>query len=96
MGSKMGRVRSRTRQGAGPTPKERIAPATAASIEEQAQTAVRLAEAEKLQKALLNSISHNLRTPLASIIGALSTLQEDRYARTSTRRLSANWWTRRG
>jgi two-component system sensor histidine kinase KdpD len=35
------------------------------------------ADVEKLQKALLNSISHNLRTPLASIIGALSTLQQD-------------------
>ncbi len=28
----------------------------------------------------MNSISHNLRTPLASIIGALSTLQQDRHA----------------
>jgi two-component system sensor histidine kinase KdpD len=32
---------------------------------------------EKLQSALLNSISHDLRTPLVSITGALSTLQED-------------------
>jgi two-component system sensor histidine kinase KdpD len=31
---------------------------------------------EKLQSALLNSISHDLRTPLVSITGALSTLQE--------------------
>jgi two-component system sensor histidine kinase KdpD len=31
---------------------------------------------EKLQTALLNSISHDLRTPLVSIIGALSSLQE--------------------
>ena len=32
---------------------------------------------EKLQKALLSSISHDLRTPLASITGSLSTLLED-------------------
>lgn len=34
-------------------------------------------ETEKLQAALLNSISHDLRTPLVSIIGALSSLLED-------------------
>lgn len=32
---------------------------------------------EKLQTALLNSISHDLRTPLVSITGALTTLLED-------------------
>jgi two-component system sensor histidine kinase KdpD len=32
---------------------------------------------ERLQTALLNSISHDLRTPLVSITGALSSLQED-------------------
>ncbi|MBN1314688.1 MAG: DUF4118 domain-containing protein [Anaerolineales bacterium] len=36
-----------------------------------------LRESEKLQSALLNSISHDLRTPLASITGALSSLRED-------------------
>lgn len=36
-----------------------------------------LSEADRLQKALLNSIAHNVRTPLASVIGVLSTLQED-------------------
>lgn len=35
---------------------------------------------EKLQTALLNSISHDLRTPLVSITGALTYLQEDRSA----------------
>ena len=35
------------------------------------------AETEKLQTALLNSISHDLRTPLVSITGALSTLLEN-------------------
>lgn len=32
---------------------------------------------EKLQTALLNSISHDLRTPLVSVIGVLSSLQEE-------------------
>jgi two-component system sensor histidine kinase KdpD len=36
-----------------------------------------LRESEKLQAALLNSISHDLRTPLASITGALSSLRDD-------------------
>ncbi len=31
---------------------------------------------EKLQTALLNSISHDLRTPLVSITGALSSLSD--------------------
>ena len=34
-------------------------------------------ETEKLQTVLLNSISHDLRTPLVSITGALSSLLED-------------------
>lgn len=34
-------------------------------------------ETEKLQSALLNSISHDLRTPLVSIMGALSSLLQD-------------------
>jgi len=34
-------------------------------------------QTEKLQATLLNSISHDLRTPLVSITGALSTLKED-------------------
>jgi two-component system sensor histidine kinase KdpD len=34
-----------------------------------------LAETEKLRSALLNSISHDLRTPLASIHGAISSLR---------------------
>ncbi len=36
-----------------------------------------LQETERLQTALLNSISHDLRTPLASITGALSSLADD-------------------
>lgn len=43
----------------------------------EASQAQLLRETEKLQTVLLNSISHDLRTPLASITGALSSLQDD-------------------
>jgi two-component system, OmpR family, sensor histidine kinase KdpD len=43
----------------------------------EAQSAQILRETEKLQTALLNSVSHDLRTPLVSIIGVLSSLQQD-------------------
>ncbi len=46
-------------------------------LAEDARNAQILAASEKLQTALLNSISHDLRTPLVSIIGALSSLQEE-------------------
>ena len=49
-----------------------------ALLEEQAQRAQVIEQTSRLQKALLNSISHNLRTPLASIVGTLSSLVEDR------------------
>ena len=45
-------------------------------LAEKAQQAQLLQETEKQQTALLNSISHDLRTPLASITGALSSLRE--------------------
>jgi two-component system sensor histidine kinase KdpD len=48
-----------------------------ASLAEQARKAELLQTAEKLQTALLNSISHDLRTPLVSITGALSALDDD-------------------
>jgi len=35
------------------------------------------AESDKLRAALLNSVSHDLRTPLVTVIGALSSLAED-------------------
>ncbi len=47
-----------------------------ARLVEQAQQAELLEATEKLQTALLNSISHDLRTPLVSITGALSSLEE--------------------
>lgn len=46
------------------------------TLDEEAQQTEVLAGADKLQKALLNSIAHNVRTPLSSIIGSLSALQE--------------------
>jgi two-component system, OmpR family, sensor histidine kinase KdpD len=48
-----------------------------ATLVEQARQAEVLQAAEKLQTALLNSISHDLRTPLVAITGALSALEED-------------------
>jgi two-component system sensor histidine kinase KdpD len=50
---------------------------TRANLAKKAQHAEVLQETEKLQNALLNSISHNLRTPLASVIGALNSVLED-------------------
>jgi len=46
-------------------------------LAEEAHNAQILRDTEKLQTALLNSISHDLRTPLVSIIGVLSSLQEE-------------------
>jgi two-component system, OmpR family, sensor histidine kinase KdpD len=43
-------------------------------------------ETERLQTALLNSISHDLRTPLASITGALTTLADHAPADDTVRR----------
>jgi len=48
-----------------------------ASLSKQAQQAELMRATESLQTALLNSISHDLRTPLVSITGALSSLDED-------------------
>jgi len=45
-------------------------------LNEEAHNAQILRDTEKLQTALLNSVSHDLRTPLVSIIGVLSSLQE--------------------
>jgi two-component system sensor histidine kinase KdpD len=48
-----------------------------ASLAEQARQAEMLEITDKLQTALLNSISHDLRTPLVSITGAISSLADD-------------------
>ncbi|MEQ1638047.1 MAG: histidine kinase dimerization/phospho-acceptor domain-containing protein [Methylococcales bacterium] len=36
-------------------------------------------QAETLRNSLLSSISHDLRTPLATILGAASSLESDDY-----------------
>ncbi len=46
-------------------------------LAKQAQQSQILQARESLERALLNSISHDLRTPLVTIIGALSSLRDD-------------------
>ncbi len=48
-----------------------------AELAEEARQAQLARAAESLQHALLNSISHDLRTPLVSITGTLTSLEED-------------------
>ena len=48
-----------------------------AALADEARHASSLFEADRFKKALLNAVAHNVRTPLASIIGVLSTLQEN-------------------
>ena len=50
---------------------------TRADLAERARRAEILQETDRLQKAILNSLSHNLRTPITSIIGALNGVLED-------------------
>ncbi|MDP4127753.1 MAG: sensor histidine kinase KdpD, partial [Bacillota bacterium] len=49
-------------------------------LADEARQAHTLAESERLRTALFNSLSHDLRTPLASIIGAATGLLEDHEA----------------
>lgn len=58
-----------------------------ANLDDQARKTELLQATEKLQTALLNSISHDLRTPLVSITGALSSLEEDNAQLDETTRL---------
>jgi two-component system sensor histidine kinase KdpD len=58
-----------------------LADQTAVAIErihlvEAMDTVTRAADADRLRQALLTSISHDLRTPLAAIIGSASTLRD--------------------
>jgi two-component system sensor histidine kinase KdpD len=50
---------------------------TRAVLAQEAHRVEVLEQTAKLQKALLNTISHNLRTPLATIIGALGVVLQD-------------------
>jgi two-component system sensor histidine kinase KdpD len=45
-------------------------------FEEETARAIQSAEQEKLRSALLSSISHDLRTPLATILGSVTSLRE--------------------
>ncbi len=58
-----------------------------AQLAETARQAQLLTETEKLQSALFNSISHDLRTPLASITGSLSSLLDNNLDSTIQREL---------
>jgi len=60
----------------------------------QAEQALILQGRETLERALLNSVSHDLRTPLVSITGALSTLRDEKHRLSDTKRrelLDAAW-----
>lgn len=46
------------------------------TLVEEVEAAARAAEADRLRQALLTSISHDLRTPLAAILGAAGTLRD--------------------
>ena len=48
-----------------------------AIVEETSRQTQLLRQTDKMQQALLNSISHNLRTPLSTVTGALETLLQD-------------------
>jgi two-component system sensor histidine kinase KdpD len=60
-----------------------------AKLAEQAKNAILKMQAETLRNSLLSSISHDLRTPLATIVGAASTLEtdEERLTKDSRRKL---------
>lgn len=49
-------------------------------LSEEAQKAHVLAETERMRNAILSSVSHDLRTPLATITGAASSLAEEQRA----------------
>jgi two-component system sensor histidine kinase KdpD len=59
-----------------------------AQLSEAARKAEVLQATERLQTALLNSISHDLRTPLVSVTGALSSLRDDSSLKADSNRAS--------
>lgn len=63
-------------------------------LNQQASQAQLLKEKEQLQSALLNSISHDFRTPLATITGTLSTLDggNQHLASETRQELTRNAW----
>ena len=50
------------------------------TLAEQARQALTMVESERLRTALFDSLSHDLRTPLSSIVGAVTGLLEDQTA----------------
>ena len=46
------------------------------ALDEERRRSAREAETERLRSSILSSVSHDLRTPLASILGSASSLQE--------------------
>ncbi len=56
-----------------------------AKLAEEARHAALTAKTEELRSALLSSVSHDLRTPLAAITGAATTLRDDPALATATR-----------
>lgn len=56
-------------------------------LDEAAEQAVMLRESERLYTTLLNSISHELRTPIATIAGAASSLLDPNTALNTTSRM---------
>ncbi len=65
-----------------------------ATLAESARQTRLLEETEKLHTTLLNAISHDLRTPLAAITGALSSLLDDAdlLSETARRELTQTAW----
>jgi len=57
------------------------------SLSALAKDAYILSESDKLYKTLFNSISHELRIPVAAIMGATDTLLSDRYPEQTRKRL---------
>lgn len=51
-----------------------------AFIDKRLETSRRLEESERLHQTLLNSISHEMRTPLTAILGSASALEDERAA----------------
>jgi two-component system, OmpR family, sensor histidine kinase KdpD len=57
-----------------------VAGMVAERLRRQAQRSRRLAELERQRNAILSALSHDLRTPLAALVGASAALCEDRVA----------------
>jgi two-component system sensor histidine kinase KdpD len=96
LGAVVGVLAVRPRDGAAPSPERRalleaLAQGAALAFDrarhaEEARRAALDAEREALRSQLLSSVSHDLRTPLATITGAATALREDPALDAATRR----------